>query len=127
MFESSESFEPPGDYKQAGLLMLISGVLNVMNGMLWSFIGLSTCLGTYGICCFCPIIGVAPFFLGLYEAIIGLKMSQGERVHSTAGINASSLVFGVLTFNFITVVLETLAMISLNKPEVAAFLDDPLA
>lgn len=107
-------------------MMMISGGLNVMNGLLWGLFGLSMCVGSYGMCCFCPFVGIAPLLLGVYELIVGSKMNQGERVPGVLGINVSSLVFGVLTLNVLTVILEALAMASLNKPEVAAFLDDPL-
>ena len=74
----------PEAYKQAGMAMVISGLTNIMVGLLWTCMGLSTCVSTYGICFFCPFMGVIPLAVGVYEILEGNKVqcSSCHDVHN---------------------------------------------
>jgi hypothetical protein len=113
----------PEAYKQAGLFMLISGIVNLMVGGLTVLTGLGACVGTYGLCCFCPFIGVVPLAVGIHELVVASQMQQGRWVGNARGTNLTSLVVGVVTMSMLNIVLEALAMAQLNQPEVVAFLE----
>jgi hypothetical protein len=115
--------DAPQEYKQAGLFMLISGVMQIAIGLFSVLMGLSACVGTYGLCCFCPFLGALPIGLGVYELTIASQMQAGRPVPHAPQVNLFSLVVGVLTLAAVPVILEALAMANLGKPEVKAFLD----
>jgi hypothetical protein len=115
--------DAPQEYKQAGLFMLISGVMQIAVGLFSVLMGFSACVGSYGLCCFCPFMGAIPIALGAYELTIATQMQAGRPVPHAPQVNLGSLVISVLMMSAVTVVLEALAMASLGKPEVKAFLD----
>ena len=111
---------PPSDYTNAGTMMLISGIFNVLISA-GIIVGLA--LSLIGLC-------VAPIWLvtlagGVYEIVVGIGIMQGNR--SRLGLSASvvGLVSAVVCGNVFGMILEILAMVSLGKPTVAAWLDDP--
>ncbi|MEZ4241393.1 MAG: hypothetical protein R3F59_35620 [Myxococcota bacterium] len=114
----------PESYKQAGLFMLISGVMNLMVGGVAVLMGLSTCVGTYGLCCFCPFIGVIPLGFGIHELMVASQMQQGRWIATAKGTNVAGLVIAVLTMSMINIVLEVLAMVQLGQPEAAKYLEE---
>lgn len=115
--------DAPQEYKQAGLFMLISGVMQIAIGLFSVLMGVSACVGSYGLCCFCPFLGALPIALGAYEMTIALQVQAGRPVANVAQINLVSLVLSVLTLAAVPVILEALAMANLGKPEVKAFLE----
>ena len=115
--------DAPQEYKQAGLFMLISGVMQIAVGLFAMLMGVSTCVGTYGLCCFCPFLGALPVGVGVYELTIATQMQSGRPVPHAPQVNLFSLVLSVLTLSAVTVILEALAMAALGKPEVKAFLE----
>lgn len=115
--------EVPEAYKQAGMFMLISGIVHVLVGGLTVLTGLGACVGTYGLCCFCPVLGVVPLVVGINELITASRMQQGKWVANAKGVNLTGLVVAVVTMSMVNIVLEALAMSFLNKPEVVAFLE----
>jgi len=115
--------EAPQDYKQAGLFMAISGGMQIMVGLVTALTGLMFCVSTYGMCCFCPFLGVIPIVLGAVELNVGLAMQGGRYVPSAKQTNLAGLVVAVVMLSALNVVLEALAMSYLNKPEVQAYLE----
>jgi hypothetical protein len=114
----------PSEYKQAGLLMTISGAVQVMSGAFMVLMGLATCLGSYGLCCFCPFVGAVPIAVGVHELIVANQMRQGIRVPNAKGANLAGLISAVLTMSVLNIVLEALAMAQLGNPQVVAYLED---
>jgi hypothetical protein len=121
--DPSGSPNPPDAYKQAGLFMMISGIMHLMVGGLTVLTGLGVCVGTYGLCCFCPALGVVPMVIGIHELIVASQMQQGRWIASARGTNLSALIVSVITLSMINIVLEALAMAQLNQPDVVAFLE----
>jgi hypothetical protein len=117
------STEAPADYKQAGLFMLISGIMNMMLFLTWSCLSLYILLATLGLgfCCCCyPFI-----FLGVggYEISTALKIQKGEPVAGAKNAAVVGLVGGVLGMSVISIIMEVMAMSYLGKPEVQEWLD----
>lgn len=114
--------EVPNEYKQAGLLMTISGAVQIVGGLFSVLMGLSACLGSYGLCCFCPFIGLVPIAVGTHEVIVANQMRQGVWVAGAKGANLAGLISAVLTLSVVNIILEALAMAQLGNPTVMAYL-----
>jgi len=114
----------PAEYKQLQQVTLISGIVHLMGGVVLVLFGFLNCLATYGICCFMPFLGLPGLILGPIEIMAALKLQRGEPVPYLGTTTILGLLVGVFTLNFFAVILETFAMMSLNKPEVKAYLRD---
>ncbi len=129
MAEPSDTFAPaegaPDAYKQAGMLMVVSGMTNLMVGLIWGCTGLSMCVSTYGICFLCPLLGVVPLAVGVWEILEGNKVREGIWSPHLRTANVVGLVTGILTFHMIGVACEAFVLMQLNDPKVKAFLDNP--
>jgi hypothetical protein len=119
--------EAPEAYKTAGMLMVISGLTNLMLGMIWGCMGLSMCVGTYGICFLCPLLGIVPFGIGVFEILEGNKMREGIWTPNLKAANIAGLVISVMSFHMIGVACEGFVMMQLGDPKVKAFLENPPA
>jgi tetrahydromethanopterin S-methyltransferase subunit C len=115
----------PEEYKQAGMFMVIAGITNIMLGMLWGCMGLLTCVSSYGICFFCPFLGVVPLGLGIYEILEGNKMREGLWSPSARTANLIGLVMSLLSFHMIGVALEAFVLMNLNNEKVKAWIENP--
>lgn len=115
----------PDEYKQAGMIMVIGGLSNIMFGLLIGCMGLSTCVSTYGICFFCPFLGLVPVGVGVYEILEGNKVREGIWSPNVRTTNLVGLATGVLTMHMISVGCEAFVMMQLSNPKVKAFLDTP--
>src|SRR5687768_10137770 len=102
--------------------MLISGIMQILGGLFATLMGLSACAGSYGLCCFCPLIGIIPVGIGVWELTIASQMQAGKPVANAPQVNLASLVVAVMMLSGIPVVLEVLAMVNLGKPEVKDYL-----
>ena len=112
----------PENYKQAGMFMMISGILNVIFGLLGT---ISICIG--GLFCivgwllvFIPLIAVG---CGVFEILNGLKAKNGEHVPALKTVAIIGIVVGVFCGNIIGAVLEILAIVNLGKEDAVAFLN----
>lgn len=112
--------QPPADYKNAGAMMLFSGVFNVLTSV-GILIGLA--LSLIGLC-------VAPIWVltlagGIMEIIVGANAMQGRPGRLGLSTSVIGLISAVCCGNAMGIILEILAMINLGKPEVVGWLADP--
>jgi hypothetical protein len=122
-FALTEGTPAPEPYKQAGMFMVISGMTNLMLGFLWTCAGLSTCVSTYGICFFCPFVGIVPLGIGIYEILEGNKVREGLYSPGVRTTNVIGLVMSMLSFHMIGVGCEAFVMMQLNDPKVKEWMD----
>jgi hypothetical protein len=110
--------EAPGEYKTAGILMVIAAGLT----LLWSLLGIAgLVLSLAGMCC-APYY-LLPIGLGIYELVGGVSAASG-RPNSSVKLSAiAGLIAAVLCCNFIGIVLEILALVFLSRPEIADFIE----
>jgi hypothetical protein len=112
--------QPPSDYKNAGAMMLFSGVFNVLTS-LGILVGLA--LSLIGLC-------VAPIWLltlagGVMEIVVGANAMQGRPGRLGLSTAVIGLICAVCCGNVFGILLEILAMVNLGKPEVVGWLADP--
>lgn len=124
----------PQKYRNAGTFMMVAGLANVIGavalalgiGLGATSIAMGTCVGVvcYG-CCFVPII---PLIFGIYEAMTGYAISQGQPVRHGSTVALIGIVVGILNagsgLGLISLVLEVLAYIHLNDPDSQAWIDE---
>jgi hypothetical protein len=112
--------QPPADYKNAGAMMLISGVFNVLTSI-GIIIGLA--LSLVGLC-------VAPIWVltlagGIMEIVVGANAMQGRPGRLGLSTAVIGLISAVCCGNVLGIILEILAMVNLGKPEVVGWLANP--
>lgn len=125
--------EAPNNYKTAGTLMLVAGIMNIVAGLVMALLlflyitGIA--LSTFGlgivcyVCCLWPII---PLAFGVFEAITGMKIMQGQPVAQGSMVSIIGIVvaaFNLLSgLSIVPLVLEIVATVMLNSPESKEFI-----
>lgn len=117
----------PEEYKQVGTFMTLAALVHVMEGMLLGFLGLTTCVGSYGMCCFCPFIGLIPIVVGVLELPAATNARNGVRDPSVRTANLIGLVTAMMCFSMIGVLLEAFVLMQLGNDKVKAYLEDSSA
>jgi hypothetical protein len=103
----------PPEYRNAGTMMLISGVLNLLislgliGGLIWIAVG-----------CF----WILTLAVGIFEIVIGLAMASGERRDNAKLVSIAGLVAAILCGNLISLVLEIIVLTRFGSPAVSAWL-----
>lgn len=104
---------PPDDYKNAGLFMLISGVVNVIMSALLFIILILMCVGVFWL---------LPLGAAIFELVVGWE-AYHRRFHRYAKLAS---IFGIIAAFFcanpIGIGCEIVALIALSKPDVAHWL-----
>ncbi len=122
--------EVPQDYLMMGQLMQIAGLMNLLGGMLGTFVGFAVCVGTYGLCCPFMFMGIPAMIAGVMELQWGTDATKGRPVEnlkskSLGGLFASMLLLvSVTMLGLPGLILEIIIQTKLGQREVAAFLDE---
>jgi hypothetical protein len=105
--------QPPSDYKTAGVLMLVAGILNLLTaiGLILSLIMI--CVGVFW---------VIPLVFAIFEIITGIAALQGQPKANARTISILGMVAAVCCFQVIGLVLEIIAFVNLGKPEVREYI-----
>jgi len=120
--------EAPNNYKTAGTLMLVAGIMNIVSGLVIAallFLYITgIAIGTFGIgivcyvCCLWPLI---PLAFGVFELMTGLKIMQGQPVAQGSMVSIIGIVVAALNLlsglSVVPLVLEIVATIMLNSQE----------
>jgi hypothetical protein len=126
--------EVPANYKTAGILMLIAGILNILVALLVMVI-----LGFYGLvfgvmtgvgfviwcCCLLPITQLA---LGVLELVTGINIMNGKPMAHASTISIVGIVVGAMGtlsggLGMMPMILEIIATVMLNDQSVKAWLE----
>jgi hypothetical protein len=100
------------DYKNAGMLMLVSGIksalisLGLFFGLIW------VCVGAFWLLTFVGAVA---------EIIMGAMILSGTRTPNAKVVSIFGIVNAVLCLNVIGIALEAIALSQLNKPQVAHY------
>lgn len=121
--------EAPSKYKTAGTMMLVAGIYNVLVSVVMAFvlfmyisaIALST-LGLGIVCYVCMCWPLIPLVMGAVEIYTGVRVMGGNPVPNAKTVSIVGLIVGVLNFSMIGIVMEIIAMMSLNDDEVQKWL-----
>ncbi len=106
----------PKGYKNAGIMMLVSGIKNTIVSLILILCLIWVCVGAFW---FLTVAG------GIAEIVIGIMILNGSPVRSARTMAILGLVSGVLCGNIIGVALEAIALSELSKPEVEQYLQTP--
>ena len=104
---------PPKSYKNAGIMMLVSGIKNTFVSLILILCLIWVCVGAFW---FLTLAG------GIAEIIVGIMIMNGGSVRQARTMAILGLVTGVLCGNIIGVALEAIALSELGKPEVEHYL-----
>ena len=113
--------DAPEAYKQAGRLMIIAGVYDLVRGLSLGFAAVIVTLSNYGLTCCCLIPPIFPLVSGVLALMTGLKVQRGERVPHAQTVAIVGIACGVLGMDVAVVVVEALALRQLSRPDVEAY------
>lgn len=105
----------PADYKTAGTLMIVSGVLNLMASLALVGTFIWFCVGAFWM----TTLGLA-----VWELATGVALSSGQYRQSAKNVAIVGIINSVLCGNVIGLVLQIIAMSKLGSPEVTAYIED---
>jgi hypothetical protein len=121
--------EVPAKYKTGGTLMLVSGIYNIVFSLGLAaalFLNISAfAISTFGlgiVCYVCMCWPLLPFVMGVVELVHGVRVMGGTPVPMAKTVAIVGLVVGVLNFSVIPIIMEVIAMMSLNDDEVTKWL-----
>lgn len=124
----------PQNYKTAGILMLVSGIMNLLAGVgigvFLAFYITVIAVSTFGlgifcyVCCLWPLV---PLVFGVFELIVGMNMMNGKPQKNAVLISILGIVVGALNLTMgvgiVPMIMEIVATVMLNDAEVKAWLE----
>jgi hypothetical protein len=114
--------DAPSNYKTAGTLMLVAGVVNLVVAAFLSLFFALYGLATYGLCCVCCFLPIGLMGFGVFEVVTGNNMQRGEPVHNAQIVSLIGIVIGALFGGGLSMILEIVALVFLNDDKVKAWL-----
>ena len=102
----------PNDYKNAGIIMLVAGIINLMLGGVWILGSMCMCLNSW-----------VTLVVAIAEIGVGIMILTGNKVPAAKFVSIGGIVGGLLSLSMMAVGLEVFAFILLGKPEVEEYLN----
>ncbi len=106
--------DAPNDYKNAGLMLIISGGFNALSSLLMVMMLIWFCIG---------VLWLIPLAMGVYQVVIGIAMQGGERKPECKNAAIMGIVAGAINLNPLPMILAFLAMSNVAKPEIVGWLE----
>jgi hypothetical protein len=107
----------PAKVQTMGVLVLISGILNIAWGGILALLGILT---IFGICC-APLL-IMPMVLGVFELIYGLNlMADPPRVEEPSQVIAILEICDIFFLNLFGVFVGILSLIFINDEDIKAY------
>ena len=124
--------EVPSNYKTAGIMMLIAGIMNILGAIVLGIVlflyitGVAFATMGVGILCYvCCLWPFVPLGWGIYELIVGMNVMNGKVVKNASTVSIIGIVVGALNLGMggvIPLVLEIIATVMFNNDEVKAWI-----
>lgn len=113
--------EKPGEVVTISILTLISGITNIIAGLIYMT---TIVIGTLGIGLLCLPFFLLPIALGIFEIIYASKLlSNPPRKFKHAQLIAIFEITSILWLNIISVTSGIISLVFYNKPEIKEYLD----
>lgn len=111
----------PGKVQTLSILIIISGVLNILGGGL---LALLIIIGTVGIGLLCAPILILPMVLGLAEIIHGINMmADPPRIEQPSQAIAILEICSILFGNIFGLVVGVINLVFINDQDVKAYFE----
>ena len=105
--------EPPKPYKNAGIALLVAGIVNAIVAAGWATALICMCIGG---------LWVIPFVFAILEAVTGYSMMEGNPRGNAKVTAIIGLCVSAVLLNPISLVGEILALVYLTDAKVEAWL-----
>lgn len=110
----------PGNVQIIGILIIASGVINVLAG---AGLAVAIILGTFFLGLFCLPVLLIPIGVGIFEIITGVNVLNGRPtryVQLAAGLEIASILWA----NFLSMAGGILVLVFYNDDETKAYFED---
>lgn len=105
----------PSDYKTAGTLMIVSGVLNLLASLALIGTLIWVCVGVFW---------MVTLGLAIWELSTGIAVSGGQPKRNAKTVAIIGIINSLMCGNIIGLVLQIIAMSKLGSPEAVAYIED---
>lgn len=111
--------EKPSEVTTITILILISGISNIIASLIWTF---AIVFGTLGIGLLCTPITILPGVLGIFEVIQAANLLS-ERPKPVKNFQTIAIleICAILSFNVISLVTGILGLVFNNNPRVRGY------
>jgi len=112
--------QKPANVQVIGILILISGAINILVGL---GITVGVVLGTLFIGLICLPLTLIPVGVGIYEIIVGIRVLGDQPTGSlkvVGGLEIASILWG----NFLSMIGGIVVLVFYNEPETKAYFED---
>jgi hypothetical protein len=110
----------PGNVQTIAIIMIISGVINILAGI---SLTLAIVLGTLFIGIICVPLTMIPIGVGIYEIIVGANILNNKPAKNVFLVGILEIA-SILWANFLTMVAGILVLVFYNDPETKAYFED---
>ena len=107
----------PGNVQLIGILMIVSGGLNILAGAGWIIALLITLVGIL-----CVPLALIPIGIGVWELVVGINIVNGKPAKNIQVIGGCEIA-SVLWFNVLSMVAGILVLVFYNDPETKAYFE----
>ncbi len=109
----------PGKVQSLSILIIISGVLNILGG---GFLAILIIIGTLGIGLLCAPVLILPMLLGVAEIIHGINMlADPPRIKEPSQVIAILEICSILFGNVFAVIVGVINLVFSNDQEVKQY------
>lgn len=109
--------QKPGNVQIIGILMVVSGVLNILTG---SGIAVAIIFGTFFVGLICLPVLLIPIGIGIYEVVTGvniLSSKPARNIRVVAGLEIASILWA----NILSMVAGILVLVFYNDAETESY------
>lgn len=112
--------QKPGKVQAMSIMLLVNGILNVLWGIIYTFM---VVLGTIGIGLLCVPYTILPIILGIFEIVAGTRLMGNPPRKYNIKTLAILEIISIITMNFISLTVGILNLVFVSDPETQAYLD----
>lgn len=107
----------PQPYKNAAMCNIVGGLFNIAVNGLWALSLISSCVGIVVV----PLPAIV-MAIGAWQAWVGLKMNNGERVENAAMVALVGAVVGFFSLSWLSTGLGVFSYLQAQDAESVAYL-----
>lgn len=112
--------QKPANVQVIGILVVISGAINIIVGL---GVTVGVVLGTFFIGLICLPLTLIPIGIGIYEIIVGIRVLNNQppgNLTLVGGLEIASILWG----NFLSMIGGIVVLVFYNEPETKNYFDD---
>ena len=112
--------QKPGNVQVIGILILVSGAINILSGL---GITVAVVLGTLGLGLLCLPLTLVPVGVGIYELITGIRVLSDQAAGNITVVGGLEIA-SILWANFLSMICGIVVLVFYSDPETKNYFED---